>query len=144
VPAAIRGGFGPSCRWAFRRDTLASNMNTNTLMIFWLAAFGLAAASREEREPLPLEEAKALAVKFDNLRTGMSPEQVGSALGLETVAARAITYEGTVRYAGTRSLQPTAAGRRVFGGRDWCWRGFGDSLTSPVTFSAESVVYGVK
>lgn len=70
-------------------------------MIMWLAAFGLAAASPEEREPLPLEEAKAVAVKFDNLRTGMSHEQVRLALGLDTVAARTITYEGTVRYAGS-------------------------------------------
>lgn len=59
-----------------------------------LAACGLAAASPEEREPLPLEEAKAVAVKFDSLRTGMSPDQVRHALGLGTVAERMVSTKG--------------------------------------------------
>ena len=76
-------------------------VNTKTLMMMMLVACGLAAAGPQEREPVPLEGAKAVAVKFDNLRTGMSPEQVRLALGWEIVAVRAITYEGTVRYAGS-------------------------------------------
>jgi len=54
-----------------------------------------------EREPLPLEEAKAVAAKFENLRLGMSPDQVQHTLGLETVAGRMLRYEGIVHYEGS-------------------------------------------
>ena len=72
-------------------------------IIMLLAACGLAAADSKELEPLPLEEAKAIAVKFDSLRPGMSPEQVGSALGLETVTERIISFEA-IRAARSKNL----------------------------------------
>ena len=60
-----------------------------------------AAAGPVEREPLPLEEAKAVAAKFEDLRLGLSPEQVQRALGLETVSGRMLRYEGIVDYEGS-------------------------------------------
>ena len=61
-----------------------------------LAGCGVAAAVPGEQEPLPLEEAKTVAERFEDLRPGMSPDQVQRTLGLETVAGRMLRYEGIV------------------------------------------------
>ena len=63
---------------------------------------GLGAIGFGERESLPLEEAKAVAAKFEDLRPGLSPDQVERTLGLETVAGRMLRYEGRVPYAGSQ------------------------------------------
>ena len=95
----------PPCRSRSRhRGAVESPLKNNlmsALFMILLVGCGLAAAGPVEREPLPLEEAKAVAAKFEDLRLGLSPEQLQRALGLETLAGRMLRYEGIVHYEGS-------------------------------------------